>query len=291
MLVDGLLQTIGFSKEEEDQYLHYQHLNQSREEELARLYMRGNLSYEDAFSCLQTWETEDLPIESLSLLFFLSCTGYLLEDYQSAGIPESIFWDSMKDFRYKLTECKKAKGRFGTFVPFWYQGFFKLKRFALGRLQFDISSYDQESTVVCDYPINQGDFILSCHIPSAGPLLPELCLDSLKRAYSMFQDKIKDGILVVKCVSWILYPSYTSLFGETSNLKDFYNSFFIISSREFETFSSYLIFGKDYTGNPDDLPVQTSLQRKFVDYIKNGGTFGDGTGILLFDGEKILTKQ
>ncbi len=277
---------------EQEQALFYQarELSLGKEEKVAYRYMRENFSYQESMNALAAMVQEKLPIETLYVLFFFSCAEYLLEDYQKQGVSEEIFWDSMMDFRYKITECQSAKGKFGIFVPTWYDKFFKMQRFALGRLQYDISAYDNDSIVIENYPVNEGDFILYCHIPAAGPLSPESVLDSLKRAYQFFKPRLKDDVLVVKCCSWMLYPGYQALFAEGSNLREFSKNFFLVSHRDFDSFSaSYLIFGKDYQGNVEEMPQDTSLRRNFVQYMKENDTFGDGSGIILFDGETILT--
>ena len=39
-----------------------------------------------------------------------------------------------------------------------------------------------------------------------------------------------------------------------------------------------------------DTPAE-NVTVNFVEYIKNGGVFGTGDGIILFDGEKVLTRD
>ena len=290
MMIYKLLDHIKLKEEEQTLFWQARELSRGKEEEIAYGYMRKNVSYQESMDALNAMVQEKLPIETLYFLFFSACAKYLLEDYQNKGVSEEIFWDSMKDFRYKITECQSAKDLFGIFVPGWYDKFFKMNRFALGRLQYDISAYDNDSIVIENHPIHEGDFILYCHIPAAGPLTPESVLDSLKRAYHFFKDRLKDGVLVVKCCSWILYPGYQPLFKEGGNLDKFSKNFFLVSHRDLDNFSAaYLIFGKDYRGNVEELPQDTSLRKKFVQYIKENGTFGDGSGIILFDGETIMT--
>ena len=56
-------------------------------------------------------------------------------------------------------------------------------------------------------------------------------------------------------------------------------------------FDEWRVFGKEYDIYKDVLPTDTRLQRNFVEYIKNGGTLGGGDGIILFNGEKVLTRR
>lgn len=289
-MIHRFIEHINFTEQEQALFYQARELSQKKEEKVAYRYMRDNVSYQDSMNALAAMVNEELPIETLYFLFYSACVEYLWEDYHEKGISEEVFWDSMKDFRYKITECQSAKGRFGIFVPGWYDKFFKMSRFALGRLQYDISAYDNDSIVVENYPINEGEFILYCHIPAAGPLTPESVFDSLKRAYQFFKPRLKDDVLIVKCCSWMLYPGYQNLFGDGSNLREFSKNFFMVSHRDFEDFSAaYLIFGKDYQGNIEEMPQDTSLRRNFIQYMKKNKTFGDGSGIILFDGENVLT--
>ena len=145
---------------------------------------------------------------------------------------------------------------------------------------------------VDDFTLNKGDFVLRCHIPSGGPLKPELCRESFQIAYEFFTDRLKDGILPIVCRSWLLYPDYTDVFGENSNTVDFAKNFKIISVHETEGFDeAWRVFGVDYEGDVSKLPTDTTLQRNFIEYIKEGKAFGGGTGVLLFDGKEVLTRR
>ena len=64
---------------------------------------------------------------------------YLNSDDRVVAIDDTIFYNTMLDLRYKLEECKLVHNQIGTFVPKWYKGFFEMKIFALGRLQFEIN--------------------------------------------------------------------------------------------------------------------------------------------------------
>ena len=46
------------------------------------------------------------------------------------------------------------------------------------------------------------------------------------------------------------------------------------------------VFGHRDTYAPETLPEDTPLRRQLKEHLKNGGTMGEGYGILLHDGEK-----
>ena len=78
------------------------------------------------------------------LIVFILYSKHLKKLYNENNIDESIWFNSMLDLKYKLLECKAVKNMWGSFVAWWFPGFFNLTRFALGRLQFETSNYDQE---------------------------------------------------------------------------------------------------------------------------------------------------
>ena len=58
-----------------------------------------------------------------------------------------------------------------------------------------------------------------------------------------------------------------------------------------EEFSdAWRVFGKPLCDSTASLPADNSLRRSFISYINEGGSFGYGHGILLYDGEKILNR-
>ena len=69
----------------------------------------------------------------------------------------------------------------------------------------------------------KGEKIVGLHIPSTGPLTPELVDESLERAYRFY--KPNGGYLVLHCHSWMIYPPLYELFPKGSNLEKFYHRF------------------------------------------------------------------
>lgn len=292
MIAENLLTDIGFTVEEQDEYLKYREAAEQQLAAFAEGFMNGKITFTDATAGARSHCGNFMHEYTADLLFVLECSGFLLEKYEADGLSRDMFINSMQDIKYKLDECKRVKNVFGTFVAWWYEDFLSMKRMALGRLQYDIRKYDGERVVIQGYEINTGDFILGCHIPSAGPLTPELCMDSFKRAYTFFRDRLKENILPIICHSWLLYPPYEKVFGEKSNTVNFARYFEIIDVKQTEKFSdAWRVFGMGFEGDTAALPNNTSMQRNFIDYIGNGEPFGDATGIILFDGERALTRR
>ena len=225
--------------------------------------------------------------QQVDMTFLLAAAQPLKYFYHHNNIPEEIYWDSMEDLRYKLMENKKNYDRWGTFVTFWFQGFFWCERFKLGRLQYEKKLFK--------YPeyrgIKEGDRVFNCHIPSSGPLTPEAVMDSLKKAHAFYKDELKDGILPVVCNSWLLYtPFMGEVFPEGSNLWEFNKMFTHLREVDDPNCSNFWrIFDQEYDpATLKNAPADTGLRRRLKAFLEAGNPMGSAYCILLFDGEKII---
>jgi hypothetical protein len=214
---------------------------------------------------------------AVDMLILLRAAIPMRESYRARGISDEVYRDTISDLRNKLIECKKLKGEWGTFVAWWLADYFRLKRFALGRMQYEIVDYE-------------GKKALNCHIPSGSPLEHEAVMASLRKAYEFFPQVHGDGVLTVVCGSWILYPPHRELFLEGSNLRRFVDLFTVTQSNpDPQNRSLWVIFYQSFSeGCIDSLPTDTSLRRRFVEYLRAGNSMGYGKGYLRFDGEKII---
>ena len=218
------------------------------------------------------------------MLFLLSCAEELWAGYCEKGVSEEIFLRTMDDFNCKLRECMEVKGEVGTFVPGWYDGFFKMTRFGLGRLQFERRPAPEELDGYTEkgLTLHTGDTVINIHIPSSGPLTEESRRDAYRRAYDFFADERRDGKLAIVCSSWLLYHPYRKVFGEGSNVVGFQDDFTRIIQSDADSFKdAWRVFGADAEKAPEELPRRTRMQRAFVDWIKNGGGAGHGTGVFV----------
>ena len=79
------------------------------------------------------------------LLLLICMSKTLKEYYKKANYTEEMWYASMCDLKYKLVECHEVYGICGTFVPDWYVRFFRLERFAFGKLQFEEVCFKKNS--------------------------------------------------------------------------------------------------------------------------------------------------
>jgi hypothetical protein len=223
------------------------------------------------------------------MIFLIMSSIPLKYIYKSRNLPYELYVDTITDLRYKLMECKKVYGVWGTFVTEWFQGFYSCSRYKLGRLQYEISEFPYENYKNI---LKKGDEEYFCHIPSCGPLNEKDVIDSLKSAYAFYSDRLSGGILPVVCSSWLLYPPHYEVFPEGSNLRKFYNLFDIIDSTEDPKNGDFWrIFDREYDGKTENMEEKTSLQRRFKRFFAAGNNMGSGYGVILFDGKNIVNSE
>jgi hypothetical protein len=289
MNILSILRDIDFTEREIEQYQGAELLAGNTLDTILQEYLDGKVDIWESLKRAKAAlpECHEYTVE---LLFVIKCLPTMHSRYVEAGLSSELFINACRDIRCKLTECEKRFKVFGTSVGYWYHGFFILKRFAFGRLQFDdaIAPCDAEAG---GHTLHKGDFMLSCHIPSMGRLLHEDCIDSYKRAYAFFRDRGKSSPIPIYCHSWLFYPDYMSVFGEESNTGRFVRDYHI-----FETFTEdwhkNTVLDRVFSAAPDTdvdtLPRNTSMQRGFIEYFKSDKPHGNARGLFFFDGENVI---
>jgi hypothetical protein len=236
-------------------------------------------------------EKSGVNIYAVNAIVLIVASYWLKDEFYESGYSDRIFWDTMSDLKCKMYECYAVKGVVGTFVEDWYDGFFKMNIFKLGRLEFEKTTFDEkDSYSLGGFRINPGDKIISVHIPSCGSMPRELRLQSYKAAYEFFGCN-KEKPLVLMCDSWLLFTENKNIFPKTMNIVDFLNDFYVFRTATYdEYYDCWRLFGRDYNGDPENLPERTTAQKCMKKYLKSGGKPGTGKGISVFDGKRLITK-
>ena len=250
----------------------------------AKDFCYENCTVNDAFDKIKAMNT-GVNVYTEQLIFFIHAANPLLERYKAAGIDEKIFWDSIQDLKWKLEECHRVYGIWGTFVGFWFPDFYHLKRFALGRLQFEKAKFKCEEYTGKGIHLKKGDAVYNVHIPSSGKLDMDLVVQSMKKAYEFYHES---GNMAIVCYSWLLDKDLREAFPENSNIKKFGDCFDIIMKSENDTFEdAWRVFSKNYDGDTSVLPKKTALQKNVAKWLEKGIKTGAGYGVTVFDGKKI----
>lgn len=236
-------------------------------------------------------EEMDVNPYTLDLLFLLCGCEELEKKYYTAGYSEKLFLDTMKDLKYKLDECLEVEGVAGVFTYGWFLDYYRMKRFYLGRFQFEFIEFPKFAFSVNGYTVRKGEKVLNMHIPSNGiSLTDEVRLGAYKEAYEFFKKDFPKGYIPMCCNSWLLYPENEKIFPENSNLLKFMHDFAIVDGGDLDGFAvQWRVFGIKEGEIPyEDLPENSSLQRAMKKWIVVNRHHGTGQGIFFFDGEKII---
>lgn len=226
---------------------------------------------------------------TMSMLFLIMSGKTLFARYHHEGVAEDIYWDSTRDLYYKLLECYDLYGIWGTFVRGWYPGFYQMKLFALGRLEYELDTFQLDEYTIQGNTVKRGDKVINMHIPSSGSFSEDRRLDSYRRAYEFFKKEFDGKPIPMVCHSWLLYPEQVNFLPEKLNIRGFMNDFTYIQSEVNEEFEDgWRIFGKYYEKGIKEWPRDTVLRKAYAEHIEKGGKVGYGYGIFLFDGVKII---
>ena len=230
--------------------------------------------------------TSEIPEYTLWMVLLILAAEKARPFYKT----EKIYWDTFCDLRYKAQECFDVYGIWGTFVAHWYPIFFNGSIVKLGRMEYQVKACPfKEPKTALGITVNPGDPILALHIPTSfEPFDKEARLESYRMAWEYFCPNGEP--LVCVCGSWLLYDKYDAVFAPGSNIDSFRKEFYMLQSKASESFgNSWRVFGSQHKLPADELPEKTSLQRAFKQYIQNGGSHGNGTGVIVFDGKRLLS--
>ncbi len=228
--------------------------------------------------------TENLGIHeyTASMLLFLALGERLKERYIERGLKLDLFYASLVDLKYKLEECQLVYGIVGTFVASWFQEFYQLRRFALGRLQFGIIKTNCDVTVE-EVHITKDTKVIDIHIPrTGGPFNHDDVVKSYALAADFFRSEFDDKI-IFHCNTWLFDPFNRTVLSPNSNIVKFMDDFTITKTGVLRDYDeAWRLFDKNYNGNPDDLPGDTSLRRAYIERIRRGEPLGWGRGFFIY---------
>ncbi len=211
----------------------------------------------------------------------LACMMRAMQDsyalYIEEKIPEKIFADTMKCFTRFLKEHVVSFGYCGFDRDFWTGRQLSLLLFRLGELEFEIVSEEGEKAGApqaekCSH------YLIHVHIPSDADLSPECCDESFRMAEQFLAEHFPETVgSKFACDSWLLSPALKELLPEGSRILQFQNRFEVKSwNQDADDFLEWVFKRKDLP--LEDLPEETSLQRKMKAYLLKGGKIGEAYG-------------
>ena len=208
---------------------------------------------------------------------------HLKELYTENGISEDVLRDSVADLKWKSAECKKVYGVWGIFVGWWTIDFFKLKRFAFGRLQFNMGKFNADYNISGE-AVKKEDIYIDTHIPSGKPLNYEECQLSYKCAAEFYKNTFKGAPIIFGCNSWLLSTDNKKILSETSIILKFASDYVVLEQvKDEKSTDAWRIFNVEKLPERlDDLPQETSMQRAFAKWLKAGNTIDEAFGAFIY---------
>lgn len=238
-----------------------------------------NMDYCAALSEIdRSAQTAGVHPYTAELLFFLLLTRRLRRLYEERGISLSVCHASCMDLHWKLMECRRIYGIWGSFVAWWFPGFFQMTRFALGRLQFELIDFPESYAGSGRKRPAHMRKAINVHVPSSGSLDIGACHQSYRYAAHFFREAFPGNEAAFFCESWLLYSPHRVFLKENSGIRRFMEDYDIYKLEESED-DLWRIFNCMYDGNPDTLPEETSLQRGYKEWLNNGHRAGFGLGM------------
>ena len=253
-------------------------------------YVKGEYVWEERLKELEELTKErEVHSFTLNLVFFLCMSKHARVLYEQKGYPYELFKANFKDFNYKLIETKNRYNVWGSSCYLaWYILFFTLERFALGRLQFEIRPFrGKEPYTAHGITLNPEEPCVNMHIPSSGPLTPESVEDSFKQAYYFFKDRFPTEYVPLMCHSWLLFPEHLNMLDEKSNIVQFMKRFDLLYTTDFENYEVpfSILFNRSFNGDLSSYEVTNSLQRGYIELVKQNKPCGTTCGVTLYKPE------
>ncbi len=216
--------------------------------------------------------------------------------YEQKGISDEVFFDTMSDIDIWINDCRDNLHKVGLDELNWIQHHMNLDIFKIGRLQFQKAiCYIPKIYEKNNEKIKLGDKILNVHIPRGEKLdIPE-CEKSFieaKKFFAKYFPEFPNNKFM--CISWLLYPENNKYMTPNSNIMKFPELFDKVIWKLEEPAGAYRwLFSVRYKnkdmmknkrkngsyGFTENLPQNSSLQKRAIEYIKNGGSLGEGFGV------------
>jgi hypothetical protein len=236
----------------------------------------------EVFPCLELLMHEETWVEGLAqlkealgedpggfkrLCSMLRCALKAKENYDRLGISEQIYIDTMSAFSRFVREHMDSYGCYGFDRGSWTPRQVSCKLFRIGQLEYELTTLD-------------GAPIVSLHIPTDVNLRPEVLKPSIREGLAEFYRLFPEYEgKPVYCHSWLMSPQLQALLPETSNILRFQELFDMVPEATPGRGVLLWVF-KNPKLPMEEMPENTSLQRKLKQFFLNGGEFLDGKGYL-----------
>lgn len=241
-------------------------------EEFQNLFDKSQEAFEDRLK-----EMPDPNVAALRVYLQLAVRVY--EKYQKLGIPDSIFFDTFRDFAIWSEECERKSGNPGIIQWTWNAWALRMGLFRIGRLQYQPSSLTEDLHIENEL-LAAGTPILEVHIPAGEPLHQTAVQKSMAHAVEFFADVFGKKYRILHCHSWLLAKELKEILPAASGIMCFQSLFHVYREDYDFRQAEERVFGS-IEELPHGYPETTSLQRNLKQYLLEGKKVGMGAGVII----------
>jgi hypothetical protein len=184
------------------------------------------------------------------------------------GISNDIYIGTMKFFSRFLYYYNKIYGEYKYVWGWWAVRQISMREFRIGDLEYEMI-------------IQEDKKLISIHIPSDADMTSSNLRKSYLKArdfFATYYPEFAETDMI--CGSWLLAPALKKLLPESSKIIQFQNSFQITSQEDDSPGFLDWVYGRRDIPF-ENLPEETSLQRKLKPYLINGGKIEWTNGTLI----------
>lgn len=224
-----------------------------------------------------------LPLYAVNLVVNVLLTKPLKEHYISHKLPLDVYENTVMDLTYKYVECKLVKKQVGIFAK-WFDKFFDLTRFGLGRLQFELRDLKMPFELNGKY-YPENTTVINVHIPRTGTRLDRAeVLKAYEKASKFFKSDFIGKDILISCHSWLLFPENFKMLKKDSNILRFISDYTMIDSGNYENYSElWRLFDIEIPNDLTLLPEDTSFRKAYKEYVLSGKPTGYGVGVFKYN--------
>lgn len=222
------------------------------------------------------------------LAFCLLQAEQAYTEYQKRGIPDEIYYDTMRDITVWVNTLQAEENIVGLAEISWLRHTLYLNLFKIGRLQYQFFTANHLLSGLSprtQYPIKSGEAVLNIHIPAGGRLSLDDCRASLAAARDFFEKYYPQydykGFV---CDSWLLDCHNADFMRPDSNIVRFRELFDTVYQTAAPMNEITRRLWGELTVSKSkiaDFPAETDLQKRTKAYLLSGGKTGNGYGFIV----------
>lgn len=260
----------------------------AEEQELRRAQTRADLQHlEIPYSRLRKDRAEGA---AFCLGFALAEAERAFARYKALGIPEEIYYDTMRDISVWVNTCKREENIVGLCELSWIRHTLYLNLFRIGRLQYQFFKTNHTVSgipfrVRRQVPIRSRKAVLNIHIPEGGRLELSACRQSVQDARIFFDRYFPQyNYAGFVCDSWLLDPRNAQFMRADSNIVQFSALFDCVVQTNAENDELLRRLWGIHKASRETLAAlseETDLQKRAKQYLLSGGKTGNGYGFII----------